>query len=105
MFRARINRGPAVSGPQATARDHFGIDRHTDRRPRILIHARFLLNTVHEQVNPPIIPLRRKIWIWLGLGVVLLGAGFLVTLQILIDRAVPIVKNRVVHALSSEYDS
>src|ERR1700729_4120641 len=64
----------------------------------------FLLNTIHQQADPPIHSLRRKLWIWLGLGLVLLGAGFLVTLQILIDRAVPIVKNRVIHALSSEYD-
>ena len=96
------------SGVQWTASNHAEPFRNRQRHRRQTSH----LNTCEvfvehgtRAVNPPTIPLRRKIWIWLGLGVVLLGAGFLVTLQILIDRAVPIVKNRVVHALSSEYNS
>jgi hypothetical protein len=63
------------------------------------------MNPVQERVNPSTNPVRRTVWTWVAVGVVLLGAASLLTLQILVDRAVPIVKGRVVKALSAEYQS
>jgi hypothetical protein len=74
-------------------------------KSRILMSTRFLLNTVHEEINSPKHALRLRPWLWLILGIVVLGAAILFTIQILVDRAVPIVKGRVVRALSSEFAS
>jgi hypothetical protein len=63
------------------------------------------MNPVRERVDPPTNPVRRKLWIWIVLGIVVLGAASLLAIQIVVDRAAPTIKGRVVDALGSAYQS
>ncbi|MGO9940366.1 MAG: AsmA-like C-terminal region-containing protein [Terracidiphilus sp.] len=63
------------------------------------------MTTVREQVKTQAKPFHRSVWFWPILSLVLLGVALLLPLQILVDRAAPIVKGRVIHVLSVEFNS
>ena len=62
------------------------------------------MNTVHEPAGAP---RTRHHKIWVGLGIVLLAiaATVFITLQVVVHRATPILKERVVRTLSQHLDS
>jgi len=47
---------------------------------------------------------RAKLWKWIGLVALLLLAGAAVAARLLIDRAQPILRTRVIDALSNRFD-
>jgi hypothetical protein len=63
------------------------------------------VNTVHEPVGLRAGLFRRRIWLWVALGVLVVAGTSLVGLQILMARAGPLLKDRVVQVLSTHLDS
>jgi hypothetical protein len=63
------------------------------------------VNTVHEQTALARKSRRHRIWVWIGGAVLVLGITALVTIQVLIRRAEPILRQRVTQALSKQLDS
>jgi len=47
----------------------------------------------------------KKVWKWIGISVLLVAIGLSVAGQVLIDRAAPILKGRVIETLSTKFDS
>ncbi len=63
------------------------------------------VTVVREQRQPQKVSKRRKVWTWLGAGLAVAAIALAIAFQIMIDRAEPILKNRVVKTLSSHFAS
>lgn len=62
------------------------------------------MNTVHEPTGSRS-ALHRRIWFWIGIGVLGAAVAVLVTLQVVVHRAGPILKQRVIRTLGERLDS
>ena len=62
------------------------------------------MNTVHEQLRPSR-PLVCSIWLWLGAAAAVAAIALIVAFQVIVHRAHPILKDRVIRTLSAHLDS